>query len=319
MSHTKLDSWSQAPTIKRMVGFYHKDCTDGYFSGMLLKRVFERVGKPFELIGVSYQDVLLPFVQPGDYVVFADMSAHPEVIQELADTVVGITLYDHHESAVRKFDGLSEDFFTKGNVELVFDLTRCGAKLVYDELAFAALRIGDMRHYSRLIDRVNVWDLQLPQAQYSEYRAFAAYAKAKLNSLNEVDDFMNLYLIDGFASDQQVMQHGLTLVGVEDNHVQWAIENTLRVITLEVPDGQVFENVALVNAPKYLCTQIGRVLEDDYPIVMIYHDTPDGRVFRFSSKRGGIVVNTIAEQFGGGGHPHASGIQVLRDSYLGKL
>ena len=95
------------------------------------------------------------------------------------------------------------------------------------------------------------------------------------------------------------------------------------MVSLEVPNGDgrttTYSGVALVNAPKYLCTQIGRALEDNFPIVMIYHETAMGRVYRISSKKGGTVVNTIAEQFGGGGHPHSAGIQVLRDSYLGRL
>lgn len=323
MPHAITQDWKDSATITRMVGFYHKDCTDGYFSGALLKRVFEHIDKPFELYAVTYNEELLSFVMPGDQVVFADMSAKPDVILAIAEKAVGVHIYDHHDTAVRMFEGLSGEYFNGVDVRLVFDLERCGAQLVFDELAFPCVRIGDMRHYKRLLDRVQTWDLQLPDAQKAEYRSFAAYCKAKLTSMRAVDDFLNLYMVDGFTSDLRVMEQARLLMETEDNHVQWAIENTLRVVSLEVPNGDgrttTYNDVALVNAPKYLCTQIGRALEDNFPIVMIYHETAMGRVYRISSKKGGIVVNTIAEQFGGGGHPHASGIQVLRDSYLGRL
>ena len=323
MSHAITQDWKDAPAITRMVGFYHKDCTDGYFSGALLKRVFEYIGKPYELHAVTYKDDLLQYVQAGDMVVFVDMSAKPETILTISEKSAGVVLYDHHDTAIRAFDKLPSDYFAKGNVTLVFDESRCGAQLVFDELAYPILPIDHLRHYKRLIERVNVWDLQLPDAQHCEYRAFAAYCKSKLNSLISVDEFLNLYMIDGFSADQRVMGQALLLMEVENEQVAWAIDNTLRVVSLEVPAGNgrisVYDNVALVNAPKYLCTQIGRTLEDKYPIVMIYHDTVDGRVFRISSKKGGVIVNTIAEKFGGGGHPHSAGIQVLRDSYLGRL
>jgi len=323
MPHAITQAWKDAPAITRMVGFYHKDCTDGYFSGALLKRVFEYIGKPYELHAVTYKDELLSFVMPGDQVVFADMSAKPDVILAIAEKAVGVHIYDHHDTAVRMFEGLSGEYFNGVDVRLVFDMERCGAQLVFDELAFPCVRIGDMRHYKRLLDRVQTWDLQLPDAQKAEYRSFAAYCKAKLTSLRTVDDFLNLYMVDGFTSDQRVMEQARLLMETENNHVQWAIENTLRVVSLEVPNGDgrttTYSDVALVNAPKYLCTQIGRALEDNFPIVMIYHETAMGRVYRISSKKGGIIVNTIAEKFSGGGHPHAAGIQVLRDSYLGRL
>lgn len=323
MPHVIVQDWKLSDAITRMVGFYHKDCTDGYFSGALLKRVFEHIGKPFELYPVTYKDELLSFVLPGDQVVFADMSASPDVILAMAEKAVGVAVYDHHDTAIRKFDQLPQNYFQDDNVILMFDEKRCGTQLVFDELAFPILRIGDLRHYERLLDRVQTWDLQLPDAQKAEYRSFAAYCKAKLTSLRAVDDFLNLYMVDGFAADQRVMEQARLLMETEDNHVQWAIENTLRVVSLEVPNGDgrttTYYDVALVNAPKYLCTQIGRALEDNFSIVMIYHETAMGRVYRISSKKGGIIVNTIAEQFNGGGHPHAAGIQVLRDSYLGRL
>lgn len=323
MPHEITQAWKDAPAITRMVGFYHKDCTDGYFSGALLKRVFEYIGKPYELHAVTYKDELLSFVMPGDQVVFADMSAKPDVILAIAEKAVGVHIYDHHDTAVRMFEGLSGEYFNGVDVRLVFDMDRCGAQLVFDELASPCVRIGDLRHYKRLLDRVETWDLQLPDAQKDEYRSFAAYCKAKLTSMCAVDDFLNLYMVDGFTSDQRVMEQARLLMETEDNHVQWAIENTLRVVSLEVPNGDgrttTYHDVALVNAPKYLCTQIGRALEDNFPIVMIYHETAMGRVYRISSKKGGIIVNTIAEKFNGGGHPHSAGIQVLRDSYLGRL
>jgi len=323
MYNTFLEKWQNTETIQRLVGFYHKDCTDGYFSGALLKMTFEHVGKPFQLVPVTYGDELLSHVLPGDHVVFADMSASPDVILAIAEKANGVTVFDHHESAVRLFDRLPAGYFADDDVTLVFDLERCGTRLVFDELAHSCLRIGDLRHYTRLIDRVQTWDLQLPLAQAPEYRAFAAYAKAKLTSKEAVYTFLQMYMIDGFTSDQKVQEQGRLLMELEDEQISWAVENTLRVVTLEVPDGQgrmlSFDNVALVNAPKYLCTQIGRRLENDYPIVMIYHETPMGRVFRISSKKGGIIVNTLAEKFQGGGHPHSAGIKALRESYLGRL
>lgn len=323
MPHAISQDWKDSTTIERMVGFYHKDCTDGYFSGALLKRVFEYVGKPYELHAVTYKDELLSFVKPGDYVVFADMSAKPEIVLQMAQIAFGVSLYDHHDTAIRMFENVPAEYFNGVNVGLVFDESRCGAQLVFDELAFPCVRIGDLRHYKRLLDRVQTWDLQLPDAQRPEHRSFAAYCKAKLTSLRAVDDFLNLYMVDGFTADQRVMEQARLLMETEDTQVQWAIDNALRVVTLEVPDGAgrvtTYHDVALVNAPKYLCTQIGRALENSFPIVMIYHETAMGRVFRISSKKGGTIVNTIAEQFQGGGHPHAAGIQALRDSYLGRL
>lgn len=323
MPHAITQNWKLCTTSLRMVGFYHKDCTDGYFSGALLKRVFEHIGKPYDLYPVTYKDDLLSLVRPGDMVVFVDMSASPDTTLAIAEKAAGVVMYDHHDTAIRAFDKLPHNYFENDNVTLIFDESRCGAQLVYDELAYPILPVGHIRHYDRLLKRVSTWDLQLPGAQTTEYRSFAAYCKSKLNSLSDVDLFLTNYMVDGLSADFIVMSEAKLMMDTEDTQVQWAIENTLRVVSLDVPDTTgrtvTYNNVALVNAPKYLCTQIGRVLEDKFPIVMIYHDTEMGRVFRISSKKGGIVVNTIAEKWGGGGHPHSSGIKALRDSYLGHL
>lgn len=319
----KQKPFVDAKTTK-LIGIYHKECTDGYFAGALLKHYFDQTEVPYELIGMDYRDPVLEDVDlTGAMIYMVDFSAPPEVIRRLADTAVGVAIYDHHDSAVRRFDDLPEGYFPNKNVTTVFDVTCSGAMLVYRELTFPYISIGDIRHYTRIIQRVSAWDLQLPEASDREHRSFAAYAKACLRSLETVSEFLTTYVIDGLTSDNRILEAGSLLVELEDDQSQWAIDNTLRVITLEVPNGEgsvdTYENVALINAPKYLCTQIGRMAAEDYPIVLVYHDCPEGRILRFMSKKGGIVVNTIAEKFGGGGHPHSAGILVLRDSYLGRL
>ena len=307
-------------STKRLVCFYHKNCLDGSFSGALMRLIFENTGKDFIMVATNYGDDLLPLVKPGDFVFFVDMSVKPIALKVMAKKVVGIVVLDHHDTAVRMYEAVTETYFNDLDVTLCFDQTRCGAKLVYDSFKDTALTHGlNFRDYSDVITLINDLDLQTPNAELPAQRAFGAYAKTYLDDLSKVYDFLKYYSKNTLDIDQEIATIGGVMVDVEDSQVNWAIDNTLRVITLEVPGGECVRDVALVNAPKYLCTRISRVLEDKYTCVMIYHDSPVGRTYRIASIRGGLVVNAIAESFGGGGHPHSAGIVASKNSYLGQL
>lgn len=52
------------------------------------------------------------------------------------------------------------------------------------------------------------------------------------------------------------------------------------------------------------------------PFAACYWDTPTHRIFSLRSSDTGMDVSTIAKQYGGGGHVHAAGFRVNRDSIL---
>ena len=308
------------PEIQRLVGFYHKDCLDGSFSAAFLQLFFEHTEQPYVLIPTAYGDDIISQVKPGDLVVFADMSTDPEQLKTIASYCVSVLVLDHHDTAVRAYDALPSDYFDGLDVILYFDQSRCGAKLVYEELEIAKLINDTSTHLDSVIDRVNSIDLQLPEATEHDCLIFGSYAKTYLTNPDKVYLFIKEYMTRYKNSiESDITERGTALYDSENEQVQWSIENTLRTIELDLPDGASLPNVALVNAPKYLATRISRVLEDTFSCILIYHDTPEGRTYRIASKRGGLIVNTIAESFGGGGHPHSAGIVASKNSYLGQL
>lgn len=72
--------------------------------------------------------------------------------------------------------------------------------------------------------------------------------------------------------------------------------------------------VPMANLPYTLTSDAGHLLcGDEHPFAGCYWDTPEGRVFSLRSREGGADVGAIAQQYGGGGHKHASGFRVPFD------
>jgi len=78
--------------------FYHKSDLDGHCSGAIIKQVHPEC----EMIGVGYNNTILPAdIKSNERIFVVDFSFPREVMGELHGAT-RLTWIDHHESAIRK-------------------------------------------------------------------------------------------------------------------------------------------------------------------------------------------------------------------------
>lgn len=71
--------------------------------------------------------------------------------------------------------------------------------------------------------------------------------------------------------------------------------------------------VPVVNGPNWLASELGNKLAIGNPFAVVYYDTKYERIYELRSVEGGVEVNLVAEQYGGGGQPRAAGFNRPKD------
>jgi oligoribonuclease NrnB/cAMP/cGMP phosphodiesterase (DHH superfamily) len=75
-------------------------------------------------------------------------------------------------------------------------------------------------------------------------------------------------------------------------------------------------NVPVANLPYTMVSDAATEMSIDHPFAACYWDTATHRCFGLRSMPEGMDVSYIAQQYGGGGHKHASGFKVSREHPL---
>src|SRR5687768_10125587 len=162
----------QNVTPEKVVVFYHSPCLDGAAAAWT---AHQKWGDNAQYIGINHdkndtiRDLIFQNVDAETHVVFADFTPpvnHKEdppwqLMNDIADAVKKVTVYDHHKSAIEDMEGYSHD-----KVKLVFDEGRSGASIVYNEL-FPRKRLPQAVELAEMID--------LERASKKDFFSIAAY------------------------------------------------------------------------------------------------------------------------------------------------
>lgn len=239
---------------------------------------------------------------PASVLVMADFSYKlPEMVR-LADAWDRIILLDHHASAIDALDG-----HLPPNVEAVFDVERSGAGIVADWLDVRPSRKG-------LVDYVedrDLWRFALPDS-----KAIAARIGATPHTYADYDDLDEaLRSVSGLEGEpsrraQRVVEDGMLLLAYRDVLIAELVDAARPTKIGDI-------DVLAVPSPYNLGSDVAGVLAEQSPsgVGVYYRDLPGRIEFGLRSTPDGPDVAKIAEQFGGGGHPHASGFRIEVDSW----
>lgn len=155
---------------------YHAGCPDGYTSAWLVARALATPMHPVRLIPVNYDEPIPDEAwEPDDDLYIVDFSYHPDRVESLCRTPGRVVhLWDHHQSAIDQwrawltgvvdvdesgirilychFEPSHGNVLIHANLDLVLDVTRSGAGIVYNEFANAI----DVAAWDALADRFGV-------------------------------------------------------------------------------------------------------------------------------------------------------------------
>ena len=266
---------------------YHAHCADGFGAATVVHQALGAAAVDFHpgVYGDAPPDVA------GREVLLVDFSYKREELLRLAAQARRLVVLDHHRSAVEALVDLP------ANVQTVFDLDKSGAMLAW-EYFHAAAPPPLIRHIQ---DR-DLWRFALPgtreiQAALMSYPAdFALWA--------------------GFLHDPGALARLVTEGTVLERQRRTDLATLLPRCQRRLTIGGLAVPVA--NLPPALASDAGHLMSQGEPFAACYVDGPDGRRFSLRSAPDGLDVARIAEQYGGGGHPHAAGFTVPRDHPLAR-
>lgn len=235
--------------------------------------------------------------KPQSVLVMADFSYKLVPMLDLASTWDRIIILDHHASAIDALDG-----HLPSNVETVFDVNRSGAGIVADWLGVRDNT--DLPYHAPygVVDYVedrDLWRFDLPHSK----EAIQYLIAATPHTYDEWDLFERRLR----GEPDRCFSDGL-LVGRYHNIL---VDELVACARPAVIDGH---DVLMTPSP-YLCgSDVAGRLAAMSPsrIGAYYRDLPDRVEYGLRSTDGGPDVAKVAERFGGGGHPHASGLRRAR-------
>lgn len=293
---------------------YHGNCADGFGAAWVVRKALGDV----DFHAGVYQDA--PPDVSGRHVIMVDFSYKRDVLLKMAERSAGVLILDHHKSAAddltpdavrigdlwkytgalswnRFLDDCVQDNFEGapwGRVYSLFDLNHSGARMAWDFFFPNAIR-------PPLIDVIedrDLWRFALDGTREIQAALFS-YAY-------DFEVWDKLMAQKSFELNQDMRREGMA---IERKHFK-DIAELVKVCRREMTIGGIVVPVA--SLPYTLTSDAGHLMATEHSskIGACYWDTPQGRVFSLRSTDDGPDVSEIAKQYGGGGHPHASGFRV---------
>lgn len=276
--------------------YYHKSCPDGWCSAYIAKKRYpEAQLRPLDhgLTDTQINDIVAE--STGKDVLMLDYSLRTrENNDRLAAAAKSFLILDHHKSAQATLEGVSY---------AIFDMKRSGAGITWDYLfgkdsgAFATVFDPVAEGLSRpwfvdYIEDRDLWTWKLPHG-----REVCAFLDSVPWTIEGFDNLKNIDL-------SKVLEFGRGAVSHLDGYVE-------RTVT-HARDGNLLgHKVKIVNAPYSGASEIGNALakQEGVDFSISWFERADD-IIQFSLRGTGKVdLSVIAQRFGGGGHPNASGFQ----------
>jgi oligoribonuclease NrnB/cAMP/cGMP phosphodiesterase (DHH superfamily) len=237
----------------------------------------------------------------GRDVYLLDFSYPAEVVEEMLLFAKSVTLIDHHATAI---DALWH-LIPKGLNMRWCNLKQSGATLAWDYIQAIS---GTKEKLPRLLEHVqdrDLWLFELPGT-----KAILAY----MNSFEFDFKVWNNLMQYTRRDYQTVAPKGEAILRSNGLRQKALVKQCTREIEL------CGYTVPLANISGFDASDVGAILSKGFPFSVTYFDTEVHRVFSLrSSGEFAVDVSEICKKFNGGGHKHAAGFKVLRDSPLAKL
>ena len=262
------------PPAQGATVIYHEGCTDGFTAA---HAAWMALGKQATYVPSRYGQTP-PELQPGSLLYILDFSYPRHTIIQLARQH-RLTLLDHHQTAKQELQGLNE---------CLVDTSKSGAVLAWEHF-FPNRPIPPLMAY---VQDADLWLWQLPHS-----KAINAY-------LASFDFGFEQWVTISAALERdfpKVLAEGEPILRYQEKLVR---QLASRAATQKVAG----HRVPTVNAP-ILQSEVAHKLLDLHPkrrFAAVYSDTRNTRKWSLRSRQN-FDVARIAEQYGGGGHPGASG------------
>jgi uncharacterized protein len=263
---------------------YHANCPDGFLAAFTC---WLALNEPTEYIPCSYgKDPGLDQIE-NSIVYMVDFSFPREEIIRLAKRNKRVFVFDHHKTAEENLKNLNKEL---SNVQIVFDQSRCGSMITYNQL-IGINQAPPIYHYVQ--DR-DLWQWKLRNSRE---------VNAALSIKPQDFEYYKEYLLQAHPDD--LAQEGEIVIKVNNQKIEKILNNAFftKVGDYIIP---------VINSP-VLQSELGEALNlkyTDYPFSGVYY-TIDFTDYWSLRSKGDFDVSEVGRQYGGGGHKNAAGFKVI--------
>jgi oligoribonuclease NrnB/cAMP/cGMP phosphodiesterase (DHH superfamily) len=280
---------------------YHANCTDGLTAAWVILRAIGDADTHAANYGTEPPDVT------GRGVIIVDFSYKRPVMLDLCRKAAWVKVLDHHKTAEADLDGLVYELQAdKCAVEILFDMTRSGARLAWDTYVVPDINAVPLvlQHAEWLVNYVQ--DRDLWKWELADSRLVSAAIESYPRTFEAWDELAARQWYDLVAEGRTI-----------ERYRRRCIESAIALARPAKIGGYTVQ-CANVSEMRFGSDTAGELAAGKEFGAYFFHRS-DGIVqFGLRSDPNGVDVSEIAALYGGGGHKHAAGFQVaLRD--LGEI
>lgn len=313
--------------MKPNLCIFHGNCADGFTAAWVVRNALGEENVDFVpgFYGKTLPDAELINLPNYEVVYMVDFSYKRKVLIDVfAARCKRIIIIDHHKTAQEDLVDLS------ANVECHFDMDHSGAMLTW----MYFVKRGAIPVY---IPGAN----SNPSPMQSMPEDFHKYAPALIQCVED-RDLWRFKFSDTRAVAAKMFSHEYTfenwdMMAHEYQDTSSTKGNELRDIF--VAEGEAIERkhfkdikelleqnqtkgavcghlIPIANLPYTMSSDAASMMAVDQPFALCYSITKDGIAISLRSEKDkGVDVSEIAKQLGGGGHKHASGVNLTWQQY----
>lgn len=279
---------------RRPLVIYHSNCADGFSAAWVY---WKRFGANCDFHPGVYSEA--PPDVTGREVHLVDFSYKRAVVEDMLKIAESITLVDHHKSAIEDLAELRTAAEGRKALNWFCDLEASGAMLAWRH-CFGS------HEPPRLLGHVQ--DRDLWRFKLEGTREISAFIFSHEYTFEQWDKLMS-------ADQVELLKMTAAGAAIERKHHKDVAE-LVKVCQRRMVIGG--HDVPVAGLPYTMGSDAGHVMAQGEKFSGYYWDTASHRCFGLRSTPDGMDVAEIAQQYGGGGHKHASGFRVPRDHELAK-
>ena len=280
---------------KKVIGIYHKDCTDGTAAAAVLLRKFPDI-KLFSLPHPYKEDDLLPVldaVLPESDVYFVDFALG---VEKLLYTGTNVFVIDHHIGIKNELDELANKH---KSLTYIFDNDKSGASLAWTYF-FPNEKMPEIIKY---VEDMDIWTLK-----YGDDTKYVTnYLSTNISSPDQM-----LELIEN-GDIEEIKEKGKIMSDYSDIQINRFL-NSAEKMQLKINE----YIVPAYNIPMMYKSTLGNKLsEKEDKAVALFAINGDKVKVSFRSKDGHNPSSMeLAQHLGGGGHKNAASTYIPLKDFL---
>lgn len=281
--------------------YYHSKDLDGICSGAIAKYKYPNI----ELIGYDYgQEFDINLISEGETIIMADVSLPMDLMKDISIKTNGnFTWIDHHKSAIDDFNNYQYFKDNPDSIKVIHQIGISACELTWKYL----FPHKEVPYIVQLLSAYDVWDHE--RFDWDKLILPIQYG-VRLDCENDVNKFNpNIFK---YFNDEPYYNFFQMIYNSGKNVLKYQISENTRYAKLHAFEDNIKGYRAICINGIGSSMMFDTVFDSDkHDIMVLFSYMRDHWTFTIYSENDNVDCSLIAKHFGGGGHMHAAGFQVV--------